>query len=531
MDNTVVRVAEGELRGRQEGSVRAFLGVPFARPPVGSLRFRPPQPPEPWTGVRDALEAGPVSMQVPTVLETGRGMPSRMAEDCLTLNVWAPVGAVPPARRRPVLVWVHGGAFVNGSGSIAWYDGSTLAARGDVVVVSVNYRLGALGFLHLAELDGENYAGSGNAGLLDQVAALSWVRDNIAAFGGDPDAVCLVGESAGAMSIGTLLATAAAKGLFHRAIMQSGTPVAQRNEGSVEVARRLFGQLGLPWDRSGLARVCQLPASEIIAAADQVVLLHQAAASAGTGGSFAWSPVVDGVILHEEPMTSVSAGASSTVPVLVGTDADEMRIIRVLAPDLPTIDRSALESRVTDSWGRHGPEILAGYGTMHPGADADDLWWSIASDRTFGLPTAAFIEARARSGAPTWTYQFSWRSPVRQGYYGSAHTMEIPFVFGTFGAAGVREFVGEVTAEMECLAAQIQDAWVAFATSGRPGTERLPAWPAVDVDTKPTMVLDEVCRIVDDPSGPVQALWAQVPAEGQVSRGQVSGGQVSGVTS
>jgi para-nitrobenzyl esterase len=509
MGDSVVRVAGGELRGASEASVRSFLGVPFSRPPVGSLRFRPPQPVEGWAGVRDARHFGPAAMQVRTILETARGLTGPLSEDCLTLNVWTPDEAR-IAGPLPVLVWIHGGSFVNGSGSVPWYDGTALAAHGDVVVVTINYRLGPFGFLDLADIGGGGYAGAGNAGLLDQITALRWVRDNIAAFGGDPHVVCIVGESAGAMSVGTLLATEAAKGLFHRAILQSGAPLAQSHAASTHVATELFRALGLDLDRGGLDRLGVLSASEIVDAANQVALRQQAAAFTGTGGSFAWAPVVDGVVLHEPPMGSVAGGASSSVPVLIGTTADEMRIARVLAPDLEPVDRLELARRLTSGWGEDGPDILAGYEAMYPADGPDDLWWSIASDRTFGLPTAAFTDARARLGAPTWAYRFAWRSPVRDGYFGSAHTMEIPFVFGTFDAIGAPELLGEVTPAMEVLRGRMQDAWVAFATTGCPGIESLPEWPDSRAVGRPTMVLDEICRVVDDPVAPAQALWAGV---------------------
>jgi para-nitrobenzyl esterase len=448
-----------------------------------------------------------MAWQVLTVLETGRGSHGPMSEDCLTLNVWTPEGAGRSGPRLPVLVWVHGGAFVNGAGSLPWYDGSALAARGDVVVVTINYRLGVFGFLDLAEVGGTDYEGSGNLGLLDQIAALSWVHENIAGFGGDPNTVCIVGESAGAMCVGTLLATDAAKGLFHRAIMQSGTPVAQQRPGSIEIAAGLFAKLGLPWTRAGLDRLCELPASELLAAADHVSVGQQAGSLTATAGSFACSPVVDGVVLGGDPMAAVWGGASATVPVLVGTTADEMRIIRVLAPDLAAIGHSELESRLNANWGPRGMEILAGYEALYPGAGADDLWWSIMSDQIFGLPTAGFIDARAHHGAATWAYQFAWRSPVRDGHYGAAHTMEIPFVFGGFNAPGATQFLGEITEEMQALAAGMQDAWIAFASTGRPGVERLPAWPPVHLDARPTMVFDEECGLVESPGASVRKLW------------------------
>src|SRR3712207_215533 len=265
---STVMTAVGEVAGELGDGVHVFRGIPYARPPVGELRFRPPQPPEPWAGARPATAFGSIAMQSPSPLENLFGAAERpsMSEDCLYLNIWTPGldGA-----RRPVMVWIHGGAFVTGSGSTPWYDGTRFAARGDVVVVTLNYRLGAFGFLHLADLIGESFVGSGNAGILDQAAALAWVRDNIAAFGGDPENVTIFGESAGAMSVGTLLALPAARGLFQRAILQSGAASnAMSRERANEVAGRLLEALGIPREKSETIR--DVPARDLLAAQGRV---------------------------------------------------------------------------------------------------------------------------------------------------------------------------------------------------------------------------------------------------------------------
>jgi para-nitrobenzyl esterase len=502
MDELVVTVDGGRLRGWRKGSLGVFNGVPYAEPPVGPLRFRPPEPVREWDGVRDAGSAGPVAVQAPTVLETTRGMCDEMSEDCLTLNVWTPRPSNRATEPLPVMVWVHGGAFVNGSGSIPWYDGSALAARGDVVVVTINYRLGAFGFLDLSGIGGDAYDASGNAGLLDQLAALSWVKRNIAAFGGDPHRVCLVGESAGSMSIGTLLAATPAQGRFERAIMQSGCPMARPHSAAIETTAELLRELGVPTSSSGLDRLVGMPGPEIVAAADVIALRAQRAAAAGSTDAFTWSPVVDGRVLTRDPMAAIREGSSADVPVLIGTTSDEMRIMRVLAPDLPAIGDAELNARLEAEVGRHWEQLRSGYEKLHPGATADDLWWSVMSDRIFGLPTAAFIDARTRHGAPTWTYEFAWRSPAGDGWYGASHTMEIPFVFGTFGAPGVRAFLGDITPAMEGLSQHMQDAWVAFAHSGRAD------WPACDGELRPTMVFDHACQLADDRARPMRDLWA-----------------------
>ena len=499
MSEPVVRVDTGKVRGRSDGLVQTFLGLPFAAPPVGPLRFRPPRRPAPWTDARDATEHGPGAMQVPTVLESTRGFSGVCSEDCLYLNVWTP----DPGRRHtpslPVLVWIHGGSFVTGSGSIPWYDGTRLAARGDIVVVTLNYRLGPFGYLDLPAAGDDDHRSSGNLGLLDQIAALAWVRDNIEAFGGDPGRVCVVGESAGSMSVGTLLTAEPARGLVHRAIMQSGTPVGSTPAQARSTAEEAFDLLGLPWNAMGLTRLVDLPGGAILRAGEEVTRRRHAATFSGNQGGFAWQPTVDGVTLLHDPWESTGAGAGAAVPVLVGTTGDEMRIVRVLAPDLPAIDRAELLDRLRRSDARDAEAVVAAYQQRDPGGSPDDLWWSVLSDRVFGLPTSAFIAARARAGAPTWSYSFEWKSPVRHGLYGASHTFEIPFVFDTFDAPGVEGVMGTATAGMQSLSRTMQDAWVRFAADGDPASSALASWRPCGGEPTVTMLFDLESRIGPDP--------------------------------
>jgi para-nitrobenzyl esterase len=321
----VVRTPYGLVAGNQENDVAVFRGIPYARPPVGELRFRAPLPPEPWDGPRDATRFGPIAMQNPSPMDSVFGRVERPAasEDCLTLNVWTPAVSseflVPgsesapfqpgarnqgPGTRRPVMVWIHGGAFVGGSGSTPWYDGTSFAARGDVVLVTLNYRLGALGFLHLADLGGDAFAGSGNIGILDQVAALRWVRDSIAAFGGDPENVTIFGESAGAMSVGTLLGLPEARGLFRRAILQSGgAGNIKPAEAATEIARQMLAALDLgPHQLESLRTV---PAEALLTAQAKVTEANRG----GTGIPF--EPVIDGTVLPGPVLDSVAAGEAA----------------------------------------------------------------------------------------------------------------------------------------------------------------------------------------------------------------------------
>jgi para-nitrobenzyl esterase len=507
VDDVVVQTTAGLLRGLRSHGVCRFAGVPFAAPPVGGRRFLPPVGVGCWRGTHDATRFGPVAMQIPSVLELERGLPSEMSEDCLTLNLWTPDVARRSGELLPVLVWVHGGSFLNGSGSMPWFDGTALGTRGDVVVVSINYRLGVFGYLDLSAVAGEAYAEGGNAGLLDQVAALSWIRDNIESFGGDPGRVCVVGESAGAMSIGTLLGTPLAEGLFQRAILQSGTPVGQPRVQAEEIAAALLEDLRLQPNGPGVSALIDLDAGTILDAAARITTRAMQAAQTGKRSSFPWSPVVDGVVLPDHPLETITSGASSRVPVLIGTTADEMRILRRLWPDRPPITQSQIEEHLADLFGDRAEEAEAAYKDLHPDASLDDLWDALASDRIFNIPTAEFIDRRVAAGGETWTYLFNWRSPAEDGRYGAAHTVEIPFVFNTFDAPGAPEFVGRPGPATRILAQYVQDAWVGFARDGVPSAAGLPGWPACAGQARPTMVFDEECRVVDDPFGPARAIW------------------------
>ncbi len=498
MSDPIAHVTGGAIRGSMAHGVQAFKGVPYARAPTGPLRFRPPERPEPWPGVRDAVSFGRPAMQHPTVLETARGFREPCDEDCLYLNVWAPDDASRRLEKLPVLVWIHGGAFINGAGSIPWYEGSTLAARGDIIVVSLNYRLGPFGFLDLSQF-GDDMATSGNVGLLDQIAALEWVSENVGVFGGDPRRICVIGESAGAMSVGTLLTVRAAQGLFQRAILQSGTPTAAPQRDSTEVARQVFGQLGLDWAHAGLSTLRELPSDAILRASAAVSMQRQSSAQAGATGAFVWRPVIDGVTVQCDPTAAIEAGAGSDVPVLIGTTADEMRVLRFLMPDLPEVRRDELVSRLRFVHGDQWASVLAAYEARFPRSTPDDVWSAMLSDRIFGVPTAEFIDARVRASAPTWTYSFEWRSPVLEGRFGAAHTAEIPFVFGTFGAPGAKDFLGAVDPVMRSLSGLMQEAWVSFATHGDPATSGVLAWEPCAPGSASTMLLGGECGMGPDP--------------------------------
>jgi para-nitrobenzyl esterase len=564
----VVETRRGAVRGVTEGGLAVFRGLPFARPPVGPLRFEPPGSPESWTGVRDAARFGPSAAQngalVGPLMSLGI---TRTGEDCLYLNVWTPDA---DRGRRPVLVWIHGGAFILGSGSQMLYDGAMLARRGDVVVVTINYRLGALGFLHLRDRFGERLPASGNEGLLDQVAALEWVRDEIAAFGGDPGNVTIFGESAGAMSCATLLGVPRARGLFHRAILQSGaanflwppdtagrvadqvladlavgapeelralpparllaaqrrlfmdlmlgehhvlgtlSPAGQRVAGALflglGLARRRFGRVATPLSR-GLANLLRRrrPRAPAVPA--------MAALRALRTRGLPFQPVIDGDVIPRDPLTAVRDGLARDIPLLIGTNVDEARLFAPMDPEATTLDEAALLVRCAEAM-PGGPDAARRAVAIYRDARAargervepGDLWFAIESDRTMRHPAMRLAALQAAHQPGTYAYLFTWPSPAMGGLFGSCHALELPFLFGTLEHPLIRPFTGKGP-EAHALAARIQDAWIAFARTGRPGHPGLGAWPAYDAARRRTMILDRDCRMEDAPREAERRFW------------------------
>jgi para-nitrobenzyl esterase len=503
MGSTTAPVAEtttGRVQGTAEGGVAVFRGIPYAASTGGANRFRPPQPVQPWTGVRDATRFAAIAPQNPSPLESmfGGTRPA-IGEDCLALNVWTPA---PDGGRRPVMVWIHGGAFVTGSGSTPWYDGTSFAARGDVVCVTINYRLGALGFLHLADLGGEAYASSGNLGLLDQVAALSWVRDNIEAFGGDPRNVTVFGESAGAMSVGALMGMPAARGLFSRAIPQSGAANHVSNRDTATgVALDLLDALGL--DRTQVDRLRDLPVEGILAA--------QAKIGATRGlGRLPHQPVVDGTALPESPLDAVTGGGAAGVDLLLGTNVDEMRLFTALDPTITAIDEPALLTRADEIFGPGaGEAAIETYRGSRPGSGAAEVWTAVLSDQVFRVPAVRLAE-RQSAHAPVHLYLFTWATSAFGGALGSCHALEIPFVFNSLDAPGVAMFTGEATSSARRLAESMHDTWTAFARTGDPNGAGLPPWPPFTPDQRATMVLGEHSSVEEDPAAAELAHWTEV---------------------
>ena len=496
----VVRTTAGMVQGVDAGlpGITAFRGIPYAAPPVGPLRLRPPQPPAPWPGVRDAGAAGPVAPQRPGPLERTFGGYGRMDEECLTVNLWTP-GADPDAG-RPVLVWVHGGAFTTGTGTMPWYDGSRLAARGDVVVVTFNYRLGALGFLHLGDLGGEAWAGSGNTGLLDQVAALRWVRENVAGFGGNPERVTVFGESAGAMSIATLLAMPEAGGLCQRAILQSGAGTfVQDRATATELAVDVLDELGVP--HRDLSRLAEVPLEAVLDA-------QAVAGGRRSGVGLAFVPVVDGATLPATPEAALAAGAGAGVAVLAGTNRDEMRLFSAVAPEAFTVDDDAgvlqKVADIPDVGPAGAAQVVAAYRRHWPDLSPTDLHVTVHTDHAFRRPVQRLAALQAAAGAGAWLYWFTWASPIFGGWLGSYHGLEIPFVFDNLGQPNVELMTGGGD-HLQALSDAMADAWIGFARDGDPGWR--PYDPAGD---RATMRFDLPSETIADPDPDLREAWESI---------------------
>jgi len=495
MTNLIASTRSGPVRGREKNGVLLFAGIPYAAPPVGERRFRAPEPPQRWSEVRDATRFGPAAPQLPGEGLVGAPNVRRDEAACLTLNVSTP--ACDDAR-RPVLVWIHGGGFRTGQGAIPWYDGSSFARSG-VVVVSINYRLGALGFAQLDAIGGNDYADSGTAGIQDQLAALRWVRENIASFGGDPEHVTIAGESAGGMSVGILLGIAGASGLFRGAIPQSGAAqhVLSR-ESARAAAQRLADALGA----GSIAELLAATPERILAAQAEVEKLsREGELEDGVGiRGMPFIPVTGGATIPEQPLDSIRAGNARGVNVLVGTNADEMTLF-----GLPEVDDARLV-RVAGRYFRDAERAVSTYRAELPAASAREIALAISTDHVFRIPAVRLAEAQTASGGKAWKYLFTWKSRAFGGRLGATHSLEIPFAFNTLDRPGVDAMLGPGE-RPDALAQTMHAAWTAFAKSGDPRCAATGAWNCYGAQTREVMELGERVGVLRDPSAATRALW------------------------
>jgi len=497
----VVETTAGRVRGTHAAGVVVFKGIPYGASTGGGNRFQPPCPPAPWLGVQNAFEFGPacpqpMSRTTDDEIDVASGDRKVQDEDCLRLNVWTPAAG---DARRPVMVWLHGGNWTLGSGQGPLTTGENLARRGDVVVVTVNHRLGSLGYLYLAELGGERYVRSANAGLLDLVAGLRWVRDNIVGFGGDPECVTIFGQSGGGAKVSTLLATPSAAGLFHRAIIQSGPGVRAIERVHARVCTANIAE------RAGAATVDALvamPTTDLLRAQ----MGHLRVPMGGLTRTRTLGPVIDGEVLPTHPFDPIAPPTAANIPLLIGTNRVEMTLWTVAKP------RGALRNEIDEhavdflcrSWiGERADKVLEGYRTTRPGSTAAERYTAISSDR-FRIGSIRIGERRVAGGrAPVYMYLMTYKSPLFEGRLGTPHTFDIPFVFGNLDATSLH---GNRASRHE-LGTAMLDAWVAFARTGDPNHPGLPSWPRYDLDQRATMIFDEECSVVEDPAGDERRLW------------------------
>jgi para-nitrobenzyl esterase len=503
-EQPIATTFSGKVRGKRENGVAVFRGIRYGAPPVGVDRFKPSKRPQPWAETADALTFGAAAMQMSMGLaDAGEPSPLKEAlgpilpapedkasesEDCLFLNVWTP--AIDD-KKRPVMIWLHGGGFTAGSAGWPVYDGAALARNGDVVVVSINHRLNVFGYLYLGELAGPEFLQSGNAGMLDIMLAIWWVRDNIAHFGGDAGNVTVFGESGGGLKVSTLLAMRSARGLVHKAIIQSGPGVrCLSREAATENARAVLAEAGisLPGD---LDKLRALPAAALVEAA------ASAQRKAAASGRQLWvAPVMDGMTMGEHPFDPVATSQAAKVPLMIGHTRDEGTFFIATDPKFGSFTREDVVARSEAMARGKAKAMLEALDRLSPDAsptqriaDLQTMTWAYSGSVTIA-------DRKAAQEPPVYAYLLEWKTPVAGGVLGATHALDLPLMFNNVEAA--RVFTGPGDAPQK-LADKMQAAWLAFAKTGNPNCPALPDWPRYDTTRRATMIFDNVCRAADDP--------------------------------
>ena len=517
-----VETSGGRLRGGHSRGALTFKGIPYAGPVDGMNRFKAPPPLVPWTGVRDALTLGAPAIQPPHTTY-GENEPG-YSENCLVLNVWTPAC---DGKKRPVMFYNHGGGYATGSAGSRGQDGAHLAATYDVVVVASNHRLGLLGYLYLGELGGDAYATSGNQGLLDIVAALTWVKTNISAFGGDPGNVMLFGESGGGFKTGTLLAMPAAQGLFHKASIESGPGLRRMpKDAATETARRVLKGLGIaPGELHKLADVpahaildMQMaggggplgvpsgPGAPVITDGQRA---HGASWFSEQPGSF--GPVVDGTVLPTHPFDPEVTPLAADIPLIVGNNRDEARFFYMGEPAVFSLDEAALATRLQKDYGGDAERILGVYRQSRPHATPSELYIAISTARSMGFDATRIADRKSAQPAPVYRYRCDFESnvPIKgtNTTLKAGHATEITLKFLSYDQAGL-EGNGPSLAP---AAHNMSALWASFAHTGQPSAPGQPAWPRYDLHDRATLLIDAECKVVDDPDSDERRLWQSLP--------------------
>ncbi|HTC61349.1 MAG TPA: carboxylesterase/lipase family protein [Candidatus Saccharimonadales bacterium] len=499
-EGPIVETVSGKVRGIVLGGTHIFRGIPYGASTAGSNRFMPPRKPEPWTGVREAYQNGSTAPQLsgpPQPLILNHKEPAVQGEDCLVMNIFTP--SLKDTRKRPVMVWLHGGGFASGAGSAHSFDGTNLAASQDVVVVSVNHRLNIFGYLYLADVGGEKYADSGNAGLLDVIAVLEWVRDNISHFGGNPGNVTLFGQSGGGLKISTLLAMPAAKGLYHKAIIESGALLqGVHREDANKTTQRILTKLGMQPNQ--VDDLQKLPADRLLSTIDN------RGAAPGTA-PIVLAPVVDGRALPRDPFDPAAPEISAEVPLIIGTVNTEGTFFTPPDSPLYSLDDAGLKSRLSARYGDSTDALIDLYRKEMPSASASEVYFMINA-----FPAAAITQAErkaAQGKAPVFMYLFTWETPVEGGKRHSPHTVELPFVFNN--VVEQPEEVGNGP-ELQPLADKVSGAWATFARTGTPNTPGTPKWLPYSENDRATMIINNDWKLVNDPRHEVRLIMNSLPA-------------------
>ncbi|MBN2040284.1 MAG: carboxylesterase/lipase family protein [Spirochaetes bacterium] len=499
--NTIVNTKNGKIEGSYEKDIFVFRGIPYAAPPLGKLRWMPPREPASWNNVRFAKSYAPIAPQILMPDDfLAAGEPEPQNEDCLYLNVWTP-GL--DNKRRPVMVWIHGGAFSMGSGSMITYRDSTLPLRGDVVLVTFNYRLGVLGFLNLNELSGGRIPSTGNEGLLDQIKALQWVKENIEKFGGDPSNVTVFGESAGGMSINCLMNMPNAQGLFHKAIIESSLgEIARPLKRSVEISEVFLEIAGLTASDESALR--SLPVEQLLSAQQKL--------SIKTGLGIAPAiPAADGKILPMMPLESYEQGKAAKVPIIIGSNLEEQKLFMAMemGPDFGKMDEAALLENIKLLVREEDAIMLIeGYKNSrmirNEPVNPTEISCAIYTDALFRLRALQIAESHSKYGNPAYNYLFTWKSPFMNEMLGACHALEIGFIFGSLDPV----FTGTGT-DADILSVKMQDAWISFAAKSTPECKNIGGWAQYS-DQKQTMIFGKDCHPEKEPYREEVMLWDSV---------------------